>query len=81
MRLERLRKKVSIMDIGSEAANRGDMKNLLSNITKKNKGKRYTKFTKSMYEVTMIWGGTRLVNFLAANLDGPDAHSVRRMLK
>ena len=83
MRVERMKKKVSIMDIGTEAANRGDtknlsmvmkkaydgglmgtkertfkfVKNLLSNITKKNRGKRCTNFTKSMYEVMMIWGG------------------------
>ena len=29
----------------------------------------------------MIWGGTHLVNFFSENLDGPDPHRVRRLLK
>ena len=67
MRLESAKKKISIIDVGAEAASRGDMKNLLmimkkaydggllgtkdktfnfiknliDNLTKKNKGKRY----------------------------------------
>ena len=47
-------------------------------MNKKPKGKRYSSFTKSMYEVVKIWGGERLVKFLSINLDVPDARTVRQ---
>ena len=54
------------------------VRNLINNMNKKTKGKRYSSFSKSMYEVVKIWGGERLVKFLSINLDGPDARTVRQ---
>ena len=54
------------------------VRNLIDNMNKKPKGKIYSSFTKSMYEVVKIWGGERLVKFLSINLDGPDARTVRQ---
>ena len=39
------------------------MRNMLKNINKKAKGKRYLSFTKSFYEVVKIWGGKRMLKF------------------
>lgn len=48
------------------------------NLHVKNKGQRYQAPLKMFYEVLMIWGGPRLVNFVALNLHGPEIHSVFR---
>ena len=53
------------------------IQNLVENLNKKPKGKRYTSFTKSLYEVVKIWGGNRMVQLLSLNLDGPDERTVR----
>ena len=56
-------------------------RNLIENMTKKDKGKRYSSFTKSFYEVVKIWSGGRLVRFLSANLDGPNDRNVKEMCR
>ena len=56
----------------------GFVNNIIKNSKKKSKGKRYSKFTKSMYEVARIWGGWRMVKFLSANLDGPGEGTIKR---
>ena len=53
------------------------LKNMIENINRKAKGKRYSSFTKSLYEVVKIWGGNRLVKLLSLNLDGPDERTFR----
>ena len=53
------------------------IQNLVENLNKKPKGKMYTSFTKSLYEVVKIWGGNRMVKLQSLNLDGPDEKTVR----
>eukprot|EP00112_Aurelia_sp_Birch-Aquarium-sp1_P010292 Seg2203.8 transcript_id=Seg2203.8/GoldUCD/mRNA.D3Y31 product="hypothetical protein" protein_id=Seg2203.8/GoldUCD/D3Y31 len=57
------------------------VKNIITNMQKKPKGKRYSKFTKSMYEVARIWGGWRMVKFFSENLDGPGEGTIKRICR
>ena len=43
------------------------MRNMLENINKKAKGKRYSSFTKSFYEVVKIWGCKKMLKILSLN--------------
>ena len=56
----------------------GFINDIVRNIKRKAKGRRYSKFTKSLYEVARIYGGTRMVKFLSANLGGPSESTVKR---
>ena len=44
-------------------------------------GNRYKATLKTFYEIIMLWGGPRLANFIAANLYGPEVHSIYRWRK
>ena len=57
------------------------LRNMIENVNRKPKGKRYSLFTKSLYEVVKIWGGSRLVKLLSLNLDGPDERTVRHQVR
>lgn len=54
------------------------MANMAKNMNKSSRGHRYDSFSEKFYEVIRIWGGKRLVNFVAKNLCGPSESTERR---
>ena len=57
------------------------IKTIVSNMRKKPKGKRYDKFTKTMFQVIKIWGGWRMAKFFAMNMGGPSEGTIKRITR
>ena len=51
---------------------------VLRNFTRLPNGMKYNATTKDFYTVLRVWGGPRLVAFVAENLNGPNVRSVKR---
>ena len=51
---------------------------IAQNLHVQKNGKRYKMSVQMFFEVLLNWGGPRLANFVASNINGPEIHSVYR---
>lgn len=54
------------------------LQDVATNMSRPKAGKRYSANTKALFEVARMWGGPRLHDFLAANLNGPSLSTTKR---
>lgn len=57
---------------------KGMLETVARNFHVEKNGKRYQAPFKLFLEVLLLWGGPRIANFVALNLEGPEIHSIHR---